>query len=853
MNSLRFPLVGLLLLVAVQTAALNVGNPAVQRTYFDEWPGTFFDAPYFVFGNDNPPVARMAGGMPSPGTIPCHGKVTAWHIYARARTEATTLYLQVFRLAKEPTWTGAEWAPGYYQLIGQNVVALPAAGGVHSFAVSSAEQIAVRPGDFIGFTCTQSAPLTRPNPGAQDNYGQGTPPAPGHWGQWFGRSNPCTFVGYTIPLKVDANGQIVNGDVWPVYYEGQFNGVDSDGTSWTGGLQKGCRYSLNADVEPIADPQPGYEAKSRAYEDPSEKTWLDPSGQVPGSGSVIPYDGKVSSWTLYAKSLGDVRLQAFRPVSGGYELIGQNTVTVTDYGVNTFSIDPVDQFYVKAGDFLGWTGSGQIPMDQVPHTDLAPGNYGFWVICDSENWPSYVQQPFPTATVPGTVVPSTAWPTNPWNPAYDGQQFLQNPHYKFSLNCVVEPVPPAMATVGYEAKERAYTNAARTMTWYDPPGDVIDHPSGKQYPTGASVIPIAGKLTSWSLWTSDPSDPNDHSAGTDPALYDYPQDLTLQVFRPNRGGAYEVVGVNNVTVEGPGLNTIAVEPYDQIEVQPGDVIGYTGRSIIEMDQFPWSTSQPSHCGYYCLCNPARPYSYEADPPPTARYITMSVPLQPFPSAYADLTGGSGVEYFRSPGYQLSLNATVSAGAQAMSIADAKKAANGAQVICTGVVTAAFADFFYMEKSDRSNGIRVVGTATVGKTAAVTGTVSTLLSEERYILADTVDENSGTALAPLGMNNRTLGGGDWGEPPVGQAGVADGSGANNIGLLVKTTGRVTEKGTGWFTISDGSGVSVRVNGAPPSGNNAYVAVTGACSCEKVSGLVQRLIEATSVQVIIPGTP
>ena len=104
------------------------------------------------------------------------------------------------------------------------------------------------------------------------------------------------------------------------------------------------------------------------------------------------------------------------------------------------------------------------------------------------------------------------------------------------------------------------------------------------------------------------------------------------------------------------------------------------------------------------------------------------------------------------------------------------------------------------------------------------------------------------VGPVAMSNEALGGSDHGSPPLGQAGVTGGSGVNTVGLLVRTTGRVTETGTGWFKIDDGSGVSLKVLGTLPQGTEPYVAVTCACSCEKVSGDVLRVIEATDIQVV-----
>jgi hypothetical protein len=118
----------------------------------------------------------------------------------------------------------------------------------------------------------------------------------------------------------------------------------------------------------------------------------------------------------------------------------------------------------------------------------------------------------------------------------------------------------------------------------------------------------------------------------------------------------------------------------------------------------------------------------------------------------------------------------------------------------------------------------------------------------------VEEADDTGLDPLVMTNKALGGGDY-EAALGfgQQGVLGGVGLNNIGLLVKTTGWVTEKDTSaspaWFRIDDGSGVGVKVFGSVPSGT-PYVTVTGISSCEKPGpgSDVLRSLLATGIQVL-----
>ena len=110
----------------------------------------------------------------------------------------------------------------------------------------------------------------------------------------------------------------------------------------------------------------------------------------------------------------------------------------------------------------------------------------------------------------------------------------------------------------------------------------------------------------------------------------------------------------------------------------------------------------------------------------------------------------------------------------------------------------------------------------------------------------------------GLTSNMLGGRDWhhnGATGAGQGGVEDGVGLNNIGLLVRVWGKVTQRdttGLTYFYIDDGSGildgtqtastdnVGVRVIADPtPYSPGDYVTITGISSCFKDgSGNLQR---------------
>ncbi len=189
-------------------------------------------------------------------------------------------------------------------------------------------------------------------------------------------------------------------------------------------------------------------------------------------------------------------------------------------------------------------------------------------------------------------------------------------------------------------------------------------------------------------------------------------------------------------------------------------------------------------------------------------------------------------------------------------AAAKGYADGTVVTVSGkIATSATSDytmFFYVEESDRSSGIRVnlspwsVAGLARGSVVSVSGTLSTTADGERQLSTPVVVIASTTEpLTPLGMPNRSLGGGTLGTPPWGQYGVTGGTGVNNVGLLVETWGRVTETGGGYVVIDDGSGRPVRVDTnllSSPPGWGSYVSVIGASSLYTPS--------ATRLPMILP---
>ena len=136
----------------------------------------------------------------------------------------------------------------------------------------------------------------------------------------------------------------------------------------------------------------------------------------------------------------------------------------------------------------------------------------------------------------------------------------------------------------------------------------------------------------------------------------------------------------------------------------------------------------------------------------------------------------------------------------------------------------------------------------GQVAMVAGQVGTNLSE-RYIQAWDVQSASGPGVPdPLGIRNASLGGSPL---TVYEQQIPGVVGLNNVGLLVKVWGRVTEVSAGDFHIDDGSHVTdsaptvgVRVAasdaGIVPPGVGQYVAVTGISGVTEVGGEPIRVV-------------
>ena len=190
----------------------------------------------------------------------------------------------------------------------------------------------------------------------------------------------------------------------------------------------------------------------------------------------------------------------------------------------------------------------------------------------------------------------------------------------------------------------------------------------------------------------------------------------------------------------------------------------------------------------------------------------------------------------------------------------------AESVTNKLVTRTFPEFgyFYIQEPGAAFGMRIKSVACPNPGDEVTITAGTLKTVEcqRYI-----DNASYTILShnnvtkPVGMTNKAAGGGDFlydaGPPIVGQQGLWDGNGLNNIGMLIRIWGRVTEIDTRpiplYYYIDDGSGVDMGIDlevapgQAIPFTNQVgdYVYLTGISSCLPM--------DEWTVRVLRPCTP
>lgn len=229
-----------------------------------------------------------------------------------------------------------------------------------------------------------------------------------------------------------------------------------------------------------------------------------------------------------------------------------------------------------------------------------------------------------------------------------------------------------------------------------------------------------------------------------------------------------------------------------------------------------------------------------------------------------ITVGTSPDWGNNPGNVWGVDFTTQA---VETLTDAKDKPDGNSTAYQGaILTAVFGDWFYVEAQDRSGGILVHKTGhglVVGKKTDVIGTLATNADGERYVEASSAAQWATGMVMPLGMTAKALGGADWNWSPggsAGQMGVKDGTGLNNVGLLVRIAGDVQYVDTaGAFAyISDGSelsdGNTLGEGGAPMNGvrvilptgvvmppAGTHVMITGISSLGTVNSAVVRVLK------------
>lgn len=222
-----------------------------------------------------------------------------------------------------------------------------------------------------------------------------------------------------------------------------------------------------------------------------------------------------------------------------------------------------------------------------------------------------------------------------------------------------------------------------------------------------------------------------------------------------------------------------------------------------------------------------------------------------PPGHDIYTGYGRVNAYRALTEEVQVSSTIAA---------AKSGAPGGSAFLSGVrLTTSSGDIanrLYVENEDRSSGILLYFPGSVpiglanGDCVDVSGSTGLVSGAERAIMSPSITKRAepNKKLEPLLMPNKTTGGGQF----AGQVAVVDqysypramADGLNNIGLLVRTTGRVKHVGTNWFYIDDGSnlddgtgytGLYVDVGLSIVRPNiGKYVSVTGIITCEKLQG-------------------
>lgn len=194
----------------------------------------------------------------------------------------------------------------------------------------------------------------------------------------------------------------------------------------------------------------------------------------------------------------------------------------------------------------------------------------------------------------------------------------------------------------------------------------------------------------------------------------------------------------------------------------------------------------------------------------------------------------------------------------VTVGEAGEIQDGATVLLEGrMVSAVFADRFYIQDPDFASGIAVAGQtdAWPGDYVTIRGVMGTTGCERILLAPELVRNRRDASPHPLNLLGRVLGG--MPEGPF-NPGFADSVHLNNLGLLVGMSGWITASGPGFFYLSDGSqssddsgytGVRVAAEGlaVPPVGT--LLTVFGISGCKDAGYGPARIIYPRSNKDLI----
>jgi hypothetical protein len=200
---------------------------------------------------------------------------------------------------------------------------------------------------------------------------------------------------------------------------------------------------------------------------------------------------------------------------------------------------------------------------------------------------------------------------------------------------------------------------------------------------------------------------------------------------------------------------------------------------------------------------------------------------------------------------------------------AKELANGACVYLSGeIVSGVFSDCFYIQDTQRTSGIKVIGNLGLkrGNVATLTGNTGIQGKETVITNPVLVKSSGGEEPDPIYVNNKALGGSETGLQPASidnPANAKTAAGLNTTGLLVRTNGKVTyvSPDSTYAYINDGSklsdgsgntGVKLSLDSLPIPVVGTTAEVTALCSATEVAGNCARYLRPRDKDDVVFGS-